>query len=377
MKGLAVVAALAVISKVDAEANLALPSQSTVRDLANASECGGGNASANASECGGGNASARAPALRGGVGGHLPAPAASTAASESSTPEMPTPVAAEVMGSWNGFWNRVAAEVRGLWNRRRRPSPQAPVATTVPVSTFFWNVHWQCSNAARGSSRRCKDRALRRFQELAQGVDIAASIELSHGMSQPVRLFSGWAQVDGPCKAGHRGDSAALAFAPGWHVAASGGGCLRGDWDTRAFAVARVRPPVSRPPVKDCPELCVVAIHAPHTRITQGRDTVARVCGSAAERCAIAMGDWNTPVRGIGRLWAPLLGGAAPTLAFPDERTCCWPEAQHFGHFDHVATNIVGAAALGSKVHPYQITEEKPWQEHRPVSARLTLPAAR
>jgi len=374
MKGLAVVAALAVISKVDAEANLALPSQSTVRDLANASECGGGNASANASECGGGNASARAPALRGGVGGHLPAPAASTAASESSTPEMPTPVAAEVMGSWNGFWNRVAAEVRGLWNRRRRPSPQAPVATTVPVSTFFWNVHWQCSNAARGSSGACKALATQRFRELAQGVDIAAAIELSHGMSQPVELIPGWAQVNGPCARGNGGDSAALAFGPSWRVEASGGGCLRGDWDTRAFAVARVAPPV---PVQGCPSLCVVAIHAPHTWITRGHDTVAEVCGAAAERCAIAMGDWNTRARGVGRLWASLIGGAAPALVFPNQRTCCWPETQHFGYFDHVATNIAGASAAGSTVHPYQITGERPWEQHRPVAATIMLPAAR
>jgi len=129
--------------------------------------------------------------------------------------------------------------------------------------------------------------------------------------------------------------------------------------------------------VRECPSLCVVAIHAPHTWIQQGHDTVARVCGAAAERCAIAMGDWNAPASGVGRLWAQLVGGAPPAFAFPDERTCCWPEAQHYGFFDHVATNIVGAAAEGSTVHPYQITEERPWEEHRPVSARLTLPAAR
>merc|ERR1719401_1646625 len=244
----------------------------------------------------------------------------------------------------------------------------------VSMSTFFWNVHWQCSVAARGSSGACRARAAQRFAELAQGADVVASVELSNGMSDPIGLIPGWTQVNGPCARGNGGDSVALAFAPGWQVESSGGGCLRHDWDTRAFAVAKVTPPAA---VQGCPSLCVVAIHAPHSSITQGRDVVAGVCGAAAEGCAVAMGDWNAPAHKIGRLWSPLIGGAPPTLAYPNERTCCWPESQHYGVFDHVATNIGGSAAEGFVVHPYQITEERPWQQHRPVSARLLLPAAR
>merc|ERR1712060_119258 len=140
----------------------------------------------------------------------------------------------------------------------------------------------------------------------------------SHGMSQPMRLIGGWAQVNGPCRAGGGGDSVALAFRPGWRVQHSGGGCLRHDSDTRAFAVARVAPPQ---PVKGCPSLCVLAIHAPHTSITRGHGVVASVCGGAAAHCAVAMGDWNTPAGSVGHLWGPLIGGVGPTLSFPNERT--------------------------------------------------------
>lgn len=51
------------------------------------------------------------------------------------------------------------------------------------------------------------------------------------------------AKVNGPCARGYGGDSVALSFEPGWTVEASAGGCLRHDWDTRAYAVARVKPP--------------------------------------------------------------------------------------------------------------------------------------
>jgi len=86
------------------------------------------------------------------------------------------------------------------------------------------------------------------------------------------------------------------------------------------------------------------------------------------------MGDWNTPVDGVGRLWADLIGGSAPHLLFPNERTCCFPESQNYGIFDHIATNIPGASQAGYTVHPYQLQEEDPVEEHRPVSASLALP---
>lgn len=249
----------------------------------------------------------------------------------------------------------------------------------LELSTFFWNVHWECSLAANGASRSCKSRIGSRFAELARqaNAQIVASIELSDGPSNPASLaafgLEGWTQVNGPCASGDGGDSAALAFAPGWIVEASGGGCLRWDWDTRAFAVARVRPPT---PVQGCPSLCVVAIHAPHSSINRGKDVVASVCGSAVERCAVAMGDWNVPASGVAGLWASLIGGGGPGEARPDERTCCYPESSHYGVFDHLATNVPGARHDGQTVHPYQLLEENPVKQHRAVSARLVLPGA-
>lgn len=249
--------------------------------------------------------------------------------------------------------------------------------SAVPVSTLFWNVHWECSVAARGASHSCKRRIGQRFVELAKAAEaeVVASVELSDGMSKPASLIyfglNGWTQVDGPCAKGSGGDSAALAFAPSWRVEASGGGCLRYDWDTRAFAVARVVPPS---PVEGCPSLCFVAIHAPHTSIHKGKEEVSRVCGDSAHHCAVAMGDWNTPVYGVGNLWSSLIGGDKPHLSFPDERTCCWPESHHYGVFDHVATNVPGAVQDSFKVHPYQLLEENPRKQHKAVAARLLLP---
>lgn len=249
----------------------------------------------------------------------------------------------------------------------------------VRLSTFFWNVHWECSMAARGASKACKRKIGKRFVKLAQetGASIAASIELADSASFPASLvkfgLSGWTQVDGPCKGYDNGDSAALAFAPGWRVEKSGGGCLRHDGDTRAMAVARVVPPSV---INNCPRLCVLAVHAPHTAITKGRDVVHRVCGDAAEHCTVAMGDWNTPADGVGRLWADLVGGAPPVMVQPNERTCCFPESHHYGVFDHLATNIDGAQHDHHVVHPYQHVEDYPLKQHRAVSSHFLLPSA-
>jgi len=210
----------------------------------------------------------------------------------------------------------------------------------------------------------------------AARADIVASVELSDGNSRPASLpnfgLDGWTQVDGPCRCGGGGDAAALAFAPGWRVEKSDGGCLRTDCDTRAFAVARVAPPR---PIRGCRHLCVVAIHAPHSFINNGRSKVQQVCGDAVEHCAVAMGDWNVPARHVHRLWAQLIGGARPHSVGPNERTCCFPEAHHYGVFDHLATNIPGATRTGHQVHPYQLLAENPVKQHRAVAAHLSLPS--
>jgi len=245
----------------------------------------------------------------------------------------------------------------------------------LSLKAFFWNVHWQCSVAARGSSQSCRERAAQRFRQLAgeAGAAVVASVELSYGMSQPMPLMPGWAQANGPCPRGDGGDSVALAFAQGWQVEATGGGCLRQDWGTRAFAVARVVPPA---PVKGCPKLCFVAIHAPHSWINAGHDIVSGVCGDAVQHCAVAMGDWNVNDGQVPTRWLELVGGNAPGVIVPNERTCCWPEWQHYGWYDHIATNIPGAWSEGHTVHDYQITEENPWAQHKPVSVQLALPTA-
>mmetsp|Transcript_42658 Transcript_42658/g.91503 ORF Transcript_42658/g.91503 Transcript_42658/m.91503 type:complete len:382 (+) Transcript_42658:194-1339(+) len=251
-------------------------------------------------------------------------------------------------------------------------------ADTYSVTAFFWNVHWQCSNAARGAKWTCKDKAKSKFVELAkqEQASIVGSVELSHGMSTPVQLndaggLEGWTQINGPCKWGDHGDSAALAFAPGWEVQDSHGGCLRWDADTRAFAVAKVKPPTE---VRGCPLLCVIAVHAPHSSINRGGDDVSRVCGDAREQCTIAFGDWNKPAYDIYGLWSSLVGGTAPHFSVPNERSCCFPESDHYGIFDHLATNIPNAAHDSWNLFPYQILEENPVQEHRPLAVKIHLP---
>lgn len=259
--------------------------------------------------------------------------------------------------------------------KKRRQHRWLKRGWTLPV--FFWNVHWECSVAAYGATDACKGKIGRRFVELAQAskAEVVVSIELEDAMDRPASLpgfgLSGWTQVDGPCKHGYRGDAAALAFAPDWVVEKSAGGCLRKDSDTRAFAVARVVPPRS---VSRCPSLCFVAIHAPHSWIDHGKDMVQDVCGDAVEQCTIAMGDWNAPAVHVGRLWSQLIGGKAPAMAKPDERTCCFPESHHYGVFDHLASNIQGATHAGHTVHPYQLLEENPVKQHKPVTALLRLP---
>ena len=121
--------------------------------------------------------------------------------------------------------------------------------------------------------------------------------------------------------------------------------------------------------------MCVIALHAPRSSVTRGSSVVSDVCGAAADGCVVAMGDWNVRSEDMSRVWAPLIGRTSPKLAFPNERTCCWPEQQHYGLYDHVATSIGGAVEAGHKVHSYQITEECPVEEHKPVSASLWLPA--
>jgi len=321
------------------------------------------------------------PAAAGGRGHDETQALASPAAASAAASPSPSPASATLLR--RGLAARNTTNATGeLADRNTTNATGEGVAAVAPVHipTFFWNVHWQCSVAAQGATGACKAAVAQRFGELARSVDaqIVTSIELSNGMSEPVPFgemgLEGWTQVSGPCARGYNGDSAALAFAPGWQVENSGGGCLRHDWDTRAFAVAKVRPPMS---VQGCPSLCVVGLHAPHRAITTGYDEVQRVCGAAAAGCSVAMGDWNVPTQWIHDLWSRVIGGTPPHLAHPNERTCCFPESHHYGVYDHVATNIAGAGHASTDVFDYQVLEHYPVQQHRPVHVRLTVPGER
>lgn len=260
----------------------------------------------------------------------------------------------------------------------------------VSLTTMHWNVHWQCSRGM-GTAGNCRVEAGKKFVELSRkaGAHVVAAIELAHQHGDPLFLpelgLTNWTQVSGPCK-GYNDiwDSVALALAPGWQVVDSGGGCISGANDPRAFAVARVKPPL---PVHACPELCIVALHSPHGTIVMGKDIVAKVCGKALEGCAVAMGDWNVPIAGgfhggVANRWSELLGGPPPAFMLPNDQTCCFPESQNHGHYDHIATNIAGVhtegrnGASGYVVHPYPVTWANPVEEHRPLSVYLQLPGA-
>mmetsp|Transcript_63670 Transcript_63670/g.176566 ORF Transcript_63670/g.176566 Transcript_63670/m.176566 type:complete len:433 (-) Transcript_63670:279-1577(-) len=263
---------------------------------------------------------------------------------------------------------------------------------SVTLTTLHWNVHWQCSRAREGSSSTCRSKAGKRLAQLQNktGAHVVAAIELARNSGVPLNLsafgLKGWAQVNGQCVGFNPDlwDSVALAFAPGWKVEKSGGGCLNGKSDTRVFAVARVRPPRK---VYHCPRLCIVALHAPHMQITEGRVTVSNVCGAALDHCVIAFGDWNVPIYagthgGVLDRWADLVSGKPANFILPDERSCCNPEWKYHGFYDHLATNIPGAhtegknGSTGYAMFPYQILEENPVEEHKPLAVWLQLPAA-
>uniref|UniRef100_A0A7S2NUB0 Endonuclease/exonuclease/phosphatase domain-containing protein n=1 Tax=Zooxanthella nutricula TaxID=1333877 RepID=A0A7S2NUB0_9DINO len=266
---------------------------------------------------------------------------------------------------------------------------------SVKVSTFFWNVHWECSvGQAAGSHPDCKEKVGKRFVELASqtGADIVFSVMLADAQNVPSKLKSfglaeGWTQVDGTCY--YEGDDkqfdwdvTALAFGPAWTVIKSGGGCLLPYWDTYAFAVALVEPPSI---IQGCPQLCVLGVHAPQKKITQGSELVKNVCGNLADTCSIAMGDWNQEAKYVGSHWQQLIGGAVPAVEeiVPDVTTCCWSAGVFHGmvhdkrgEFDHIATSIAGARHVGQIVHDYQHTDMMPALQHKPVTAHMQLPMA-
>merc|ERR1712190_282617 len=107
------------------------------------------------------------------------------------------------------------------------------------------------------------------------------------------------------------------------------GGCLSIPIDARAFAVAKVTPPQA---AGSCTELCVVALHAPHLPITQGKDKVQAVCGALTDTCTVAFGDWNIDGSYVAHVWQTLIGSSLPSSAAPqpDDLSCCWPQ-QSFG----------------------------------------------
>jgi len=168
-------------------------------------------------------------------------------------------------------------------------------------------------------------------------------------------------------------DAVSVMVAPGWTVHKKGGGQIQSGSGARGLAVMLVTPPHA---ISGCPQLCVLGVHPGHSQIIGGKSIVDDVCGSVAEQCAIAMGDWNVDageVRGQSfSSWSRLIGGT-PSVVTPDSQTCCHPST--CCNYDHVGSNIRGATAGAVKVWGYQLTDKFAMkEEHMPVSVHIHLP---
>jgi len=235
------------------------------------------------------------------------------------------------------------------------------------IVTFHWNVHWQCAEPSNSASQSCRAAAVDRFGELARevGAHIATGIEMQGASS----ALQGWSS------SGEYEDAVSIMVAPGWKVVRRGGGQIQSGWGARGLAVMLVTPPFA---VSGCPQLCVLGVHPGHSTISGGKSIVDSVCGNVADRCSIAMGDWNvgaSDVRdGYFSSWNKLIGGSPSVLA-PDSPTCCHPST--CCNFDHAGTNIHGATQGAVKVWNYQLTDKFSMkEEHMPVSVQINLPAA-
>jgi len=246
------------------------------------------------------------------------------------------------------------------------PAPPGPSPTGAStIVTFHWNVHWQCAQHA-GGDEACRLAAVQRFGELVKesGAQIAAGIEVNGASTS----LPGWAT------SGEYEDAVSVMVAPGWTVQKKGGGQITSGSGSRGVAVMLVTPLQA---VYGCPQLCVLGVHPGHDRITGGKSIVDAVCGSIADRCSIAMGDWNVgagEVRGGSfSSWRNLIGGT-PSVVSPDSETCCHPST--CCDFDHAGTNIHGATAGDVKVWGYQLTDKFSMkEEHMPVSVHINLPS--
>ena len=129
-------------------------------------------------------------------------------------------------------------------------------------------------------------------------------------------------------------------------------------------------------PVPSCEQLCVMAVHPGHHPINGGHEIVQEVCGSVAQHCSIALGDWNVDAKqvagGFFATWQKLVGGENPTMLAPDATTCCHPYS--YFKFDHHATNIATAEVLEVHVWDYQLLEDFAMEEeHMPVAVRFSI----
>lgn len=248
------------------------------------------------------------------------------------------------------------------------PSPPAPPspAGSTSIVTFHWNAHWQCAQHS-GGDEACRLAAVQKFGELVSesGAQIAVGIEINGASS----ALSGWST------SGEYEDAVSVMVAPGWTVLKKGGGQIQSGSGARGVAVMLVTPPHA---VLGCPQLCVLGVHPGHSHITGGKSIVDGVCGSAADHCAIATGDWNvgaSDVRGGSfSSWNALIGGSLTVVA-PDSETCCHPST--CCNFDHAATNIQGATEGSAKAWGYQLTDKFSMkEEHMPVSVHINLPSA-
>lgn len=234
------------------------------------------------------------------------------------------------------------------------------------VTTMHWNIHYGCGQ----SSHSCAAAGAKNLASFAHSVnaDIVVGIEL-HGACA---AFHGWHHT------AEYKDAVSLCVKSSWQVHKTGGGQIVSGSGARGLAVALVTPPHK---VHGCPKLCIMGAHPGHSHISAGKSIVHGVCGkSVAEKCSIAMGDWNAPASFVkSSHWPNLIGGHASVVA-PSEDTCCWNDhGRKITHnfFDHAGTNIAGAHEAGHKVWDYQMKDHYPMkEEHKPVAVHISLPSS-
>lgn len=228
------------------------------------------------------------------------------------------------------------------------------------LTTFHWNVHWQCGVMAWGGSQSCNSQALGTAEQLAKskGADVIALIEVQN------------AHIFGYAKGCESPDYVSLFFKEGWTIENVACGTMNAGMHqgSRGLSVALVTPPNTMGP---CTQICFAAVHAPHYAIVTGIDYIRQGCGNVQSECMVAMGDWNAAGGEAYAQFKRLVGYDAD-LVEPNVATCCDQASCTTCQFDHTITNIPGATLVTDFVWDY-IHLAKVDEEHKPVSVTLSF----